>query len=229
MAGLNIVAVGGLLRASNTLNAPCTSLSRPVINLAGARQARRLNTRAGDSPTLKLVRAYNGPGHGLSGAIAMGLAEEKEAERLRVAVDTLRFARVHRIDLDDLVEEASSGYKAEIALVSIVVTNQQRFVSVKGLSAQHTHREVSFCDHAIRREGPFSVPDATNDVRFMFNPLVLSQPNIRSYLGAPIFSEGQPIGALCVISPRVAAFELINSNELMRLSNEVSRRLAERA
>lgn len=155
----------------------------------------------------------------------MSLAERKEAERLRVAVNMLRFAHVRKVYLSDIVEEASSAYQAEIALVSIVVMNQQRFLASKGVSIQGTHREISFCDHTIRRQGAFSVPNARDDVRFMFSPLVLSQPNIRSYLGAPIICESQPIGALCIKSPRVSAFEAIGSERLMQLSAEVGRRL----
>ena len=152
-----------------------------------------------------------------------------ETERVRAAIGVLRLAHAKKLSLDDLVEEASSVYAAEIALVSIVSANEQRFLAVKGLSVGGTHREVSFCDHAIRRPGPFSVPDARRDVRFMFNPLVLSQPAIRSYLGAPIMYDGQPVGALCVISPRISAFESISSDRLMRLSAEVTRRLVNEA
>ena len=44
------------------------------------------------------------------------------------------------------------------------------------------------------------VPDATQDDRFMDNPLVTGNPEIRFYCGVPIkLPLGEIIGSLCVI------------------------------
>ena len=52
----------------------------------------------------------------------------------------------------------------------------------------------------------FSVADASADPRFAGNPLVLSGPHIRFYMGMPLQrGRGMPLGALCVLDDKARA------------------------
>lgn len=104
---------------------------------------------------------------------------------------------------DRLTRLARDLFDVPIALVSLVDGDRQWFKSRQGLPAAQTPREVSFCGHAILEHDVMVVPDATADPRFADNPLVLGDPEIRFYAGAPLSAEGgEQVGTLCIIDTR---------------------------
>ncbi len=99
---------------------------------------------------------------------------------------------------------------------------------------KETPREVSFCAHAIVHPETLVVPDTLEDHRFAFHPMVLDQPNIRFYAGAPLrVATGHTLGTLCVMDrvpheldeKQIAALEVLSRQVVAQL--ELRYQLAE--
>jgi GAF domain-containing protein len=127
--------------------------------------------------------------------------QEPESQPVRI------FPRI-RWSSVDLTRLAASICGTPISFISLVDEDRQWFKSKIGLEVCQTPREDSFCAHAIMSPGLFLVSDASQDQRFVTNPLVLGEPHIRFYAGAPLAApDGHNLGALCVLDrvPRQAA------------------------
>ncbi|MGB0133714.1 GAF domain-containing protein, partial [Dokdonella sp.] len=157
---------------------------------------------------------------------------QKESEAARLSrLHALRVLDTEPEPLfDALVRAASLVTGAPIALVSLVDTERQWFKSNFGLEeATETPRNVAFCAHAILGEGLMEVPDARLDPRFANNPLVIGEPGIRFYGGAPIaLSDGFKMGTLCVIDRQPRVLTDLQRNVLSELANAAAEALQQR-
>jgi GAF domain-containing protein len=131
--------------------------------------------------------------HGLTGDY-----DEKRLKALR-QYDILDSFREQ--EYDDLTRLAAIICNTPIALISFVDKDRQWFKSAQGLDAKETHRQHSFCSHAvITPDEPFVIEDSRLDDRFKNNPLVTGAPEVVFYAGIPLKSrEGYGIGSFCVI------------------------------
>ncbi len=131
---------------------------------------------------------------------------------------------------DDIVTYAAAACGKPIALISLVDENRQWFKARYGLEdATETSRDAAFCAHAILEEGIFQIEDATKDPRFIDNPLVLDDPNIRFYAGVPLtLSNGHNVGTLCVIDSKPGSLSTKQQAELKALAESTTKALEHR-
>ncbi len=138
-----------------------------------------------------------------------GRISEPEMSAPPPSVESARVAALDRYAIldtepeqtfDDLVALAAYVCKAPIAMLSLVDDHRQWFKSKVGVEIREMPRARSFCGYAIQQQDLFIVPDTRNDARFRENPMVLDEPHIRFYAGAPLINEeGFALGTLCIV------------------------------
>ncbi len=108
---------------------------------------------------------------------------------------------------DRITRLARNIFEVPMSTVSLIDGHRQWFKSRQGSLPQETCKSLSFCNIAMRQADPLVVPDAITDHRFQHNGLVLGQPHIRFYAGAPLRTpDGFGLGALCIIDTEPRQF-----------------------
>ena len=124
-----------------------------------------------------------------------------EAERLESLVSYEILDTLPEDDFENVAIIAAEILNTPISAVSLVDDKRQWFKSIFGTTIKQAPRELSFCGHAILRpDEVLIIPDSREDERFKDNPIVIGEPKIVFYAGAPLVdSKGLSLGTLCVI------------------------------
>ncbi|MDA0790433.1 MAG: GAF domain-containing protein [Proteobacteria bacterium] len=121
-----------------------------------------------------------------------------------------RFDRITRL--------TARHFDVPMTLVSLVDQDRQWFKSSQGLLTSETPREISFCGHAIARNGLLVIEDTLTDPDFSDNPLVLRMPQIRFYAGRPLLHRGMAMGTLCILDNKPRRFSEADRDSLNTLA-----------
>ena len=123
---------------------------------------------------------------------------------------------------DDIIKMASSICNVPISLMTLVDKDRQWFKAKVGLQISETRRDWTFCTHAIKENSPLIIHDALQNQRFINNPLVTGDPNIRFYAGFPLRnSDGNKLGNLCVIDRKPGNLTRNQFNIMEILSRQI--------
>lgn len=138
---------------------------------------------------------------------------------------------------DRTTAELTRVFSVPIALVTLVDSSSQHFLSSQGLDSaleqvKRTARDVSVCGHVVAANRPVVIEDLARDPRFAGNPL-LREKSLRFYAGVPLrTSGGFAIGSLCILDhvPRqvsereVRLLQMIAENLMFEVEERVGKR-----
>lgn len=129
----------------------------------------------------------------------------RESERLAVLRELAVLDTPPEAPFDRIVACAATLTGAPVALITLIDDTRQWFKASLGVAIRQTPRTEALCATAVIFGQTLVVNDASLDRRFANNPLVLGDPKIRAYLGAPIRVQGYVLGTVCAIDliPRV--------------------------
>ena len=117
---------------------------------------------------------------------------------------------------NDLVLLAKQVAGTSIALINFVDAKRQWFKAKLGLSVSEMSRDIGFGSLCVNLGETLIIPDTLADEKFATNAVVISEPNVRFYVGIPLIApQGEVIGTLCAIDtvPRSITAEQIESLE----------------
>ena len=134
-------------------------------------------------------------------------------------------------EFEALARAASIICGSPMALISLIDADRQWFKAnfcLPGFS--ELPRATVFCAHTVLSDQLFEVADAALDPRFADNPLVIGEPKIRFYAGAPVcLSNGHRVGSLCVLDHHARTLDDTQRELLRWLALAVARALEGRA
>ena len=146
-----------------------------------------------------------------------------EDQRLRTlseygVVDSERDAR-----FEALVADVAKECGVPIATITFLDEARQWFKAAIGIDLDETSRRDALCAYTILDpDRPMVIPDTTRDPRFRENPLVVGDPGLMAYAGAPIVApDGTVMGTVCAIDLEPRDYSPAELASLERASRRV--------
>lgn len=145
-----------------------------------------------------------------------------ESARIDEVMKFLNLDITHRQELKDITKLATQLCDKPISLITLLGKDDNYIKAATGISVEISPRNISFCQYGINNENVLVIPDATQDERFIDNPMVTADPGVRFYAGAPLVSNsGHTIGMLCLFDTHPNTLNEEQQNTLAMLSRQV--------
>ncbi|MBV8618654.1 MAG: diguanylate cyclase [Curvibacter sp.] len=129
-------------------------------------------------------------------------------------------------ELDRITRLAARHFDVPVAMVNLVLHDEQQTCSSHGLPRARMPRALSFCAHAILQPAVFVIEDARLDVRFSDNPAVRGESGLVFYAGCPVRStRGHALGTLCLMDRQPHHFDAAQCQDLQDLAALVEQHL----
>jgi diguanylate cyclase (GGDEF)-like protein len=128
--------------------------------------------------------------------------------------------------LDRLTRMASRLLGAPVAIISLVDSHRRLFESAMELEEPWaTERETrladSFCQHPAQQRARLIVED-TREHPTLRDDLAVRDLGVIAYAGVPLFIEGEPVGAICVVDHHPRRWQLHEVRLLDDLAQSVT-------
>ncbi len=108
---------------------------------------------------------------------------------------------------DQVCDMVAAQFRVSGAYISFVDSSMQWLKASVGVDLTCTKRDIAFCAHTIMSDEVLVIEDAQADDRFAANPLVVGEPRIRFYAGAPIvYAPELRLGSVCVVDRNPRSF-----------------------
>ncbi|WP_342644629.1 GAF domain-containing protein [Mucilaginibacter sp. CSA2-8R] len=125
---------------------------------------------------------------------------QNEENRIQAVKRFLNLEISKEKELEHIIQLAAKVCGTPTALITFIDEDTQYIKFKQAFAYEQTTRHDAFCNQVIQGDEVMVVPDAQLDQRFLNNPLVTGDPNIRFYAGSPLTtSDGYHLGSLCVI------------------------------
>lgn len=126
-------------------------------------------------------------------------------------------------DFDRITGIACRLLSVPVSLISLIDINRHFMKSRVGVPSsiiptQEISLDYSLCQHVIEQRDVIAIPDTLLHPLSMEN-LATVELGVRSYIGAPIQSEGQTIGSICAVDFVVRDWSQEDQNTLLDLAH----------
>jgi|GEM_PF-709522 len=147
---------------------------------------------------------------------------KSELERLKAVDRFLNLELSKKQELQDIVELAAELCGTPTALISMIDNDTQFIKFKRGFDADTTARRDAICNLVIDDFKLLIIPDLSSDNRFMNDPVLKGNHDIRFYAGVPLTtSDGHNLGSLCVLDSIPHTLSVTQQKMLHILSKQV--------